>query len=150
MVALGELNFLGHNILNSQGMLPNSNITWSLANAPLNHHPTGLPTASRPPNSDHSGNLRWECRVNRKLIFWKINWNRKILTSSRYRISIFYPIWTLSGRNNSYTITGNTLDVTGNTGYLFICLHNISLFYFYFCKWSIFCVQHFQDLKATA
>ena len=131
-------------------MSPDISSTASALLALVLCHPEASPTASSQPHFDISRNLRWECRVNRKLIFWKINWNRKILTSSRYRISIFYPIWTLSGRNNSYTITGNTLDVTGNTGYLFICLQNISLFYFYFYKWSIFCVQHFQDLKATA
>ena len=89
IVALGELNFLGHKILKSQGMLPNSSTAWSVSNAPLIHHPTALHIASSLPNLDHSRIYAWECRVNRKLIFWKIKWNRRVLTSSRYRISFF-------------------------------------------------------------
>ena len=74
--------------------------------------PITQPTASIQSNLDHRRNHRWECWVNRKLIIWKIKWNRKVLTSSRYRISIFfYQKWSrISGWKNR-TVMENTLKI---------------------------------------
>ena len=83
-------------------MLPDISITATAPLPPMFCHSEASPSASRQPNSDLSRNHRGECRMNRKLIFWKIKWNRKVLTSSRYRISICYQKWSrISGRNKS-------------------------------------------------
>ena len=105
----GRIEFLGAQNIKVPGDVAKLKYYMIRVKCASNSSPNSVATTSRLPNLDHSGNLRWECRVNIKLMFWKIKWNKRVLTSARYRISIFYPIWTrISGRKKSYTVTGNT------------------------------------------
>ena len=52
-------------------------------------HPAIFPTTNNQQNLDQNKKVYIGMSWNRILIFWKIKWNQKVKTSSRYRISIF-------------------------------------------------------------